>query len=271
MDFKIGVAGCGRMGLPMAQAMANAGFDVRGFDVRPVDEFGSFTDNMQMDSDKFIAGRNVLLTIVRDIKQTEDVLFDDQAFLSKGTDLTHLIVCSTLSPRYLETVKQRVPDHIHLIDAPMSGAVVAAEEERLSFMLGGETSDLDDLQPLFSAMGTKFHRMGSFGSGMSSKVLNNLVAASSFATSRLILDWAKEQGLDLHKLLALMHDSSGQNWFASNIEAIEFSHDGYDVNNTVGIIKKDVESAVDAMPEGADDALPRAIIDAIGKLEPWEK
>ena len=34
-SLKFGVAGCGAMGLPMALALQNNGFDVCGFDVRP--------------------------------------------------------------------------------------------------------------------------------------------------------------------------------------------------------------------------------------------
>lgn len=270
MEFRIGVAGCGRMGMPMARALAKAGLDVRGFDVRPIAEFDSFAGNMDLNPGTFMDGRNVLMTVVRDIKQTNDVLFDDQAFLSKASDLTHLIVCSTLSPRYLQELKQRVPAHVQLVDAPMSGAAIAAEECRLSFMLGGETSSLDELAPMFEAMGTKFHRMGAFGSGMSTKVLNNVVAASSFATTRLVMDWAKAQGVDIDKLMAVMHDSSGQTWFGSQFDAIEFSRDGFDKDNTIAIIKKDVESALDAMPEGADDRVPRALIEAIAQMKAWE-
>ena len=38
----VGVAGCGSTGLPMAQALQHAGYEVWGLDVRPVSEFGSF-------------------------------------------------------------------------------------------------------------------------------------------------------------------------------------------------------------------------------------
>ena len=42
----VGVAGCGAMGLPMARRLVHAGFDVLGFDVRSVDEFGDFAPRM---------------------------------------------------------------------------------------------------------------------------------------------------------------------------------------------------------------------------------
>jgi len=53
--MRVGVAGCGRMGLPMARALAGAGFDVRGFDIRPPAEFGAFAARMEPDPAAFAA------------------------------------------------------------------------------------------------------------------------------------------------------------------------------------------------------------------------
>ena len=46
-------------------------------------------------------------------------------------------------------------------------------------------------------MGAHFHRMGAFGAGMQAKVLNNLLAASNTAMTRLVLDWADAAGYDV--------------------------------------------------------------------------
>lgn len=261
----VGVAGCGRMGLPMARAMLDAGVETYGFDVRPATEFGDFSARMVSDPAVFAAQCDVLFTIVRDTRQTDDVLFDAQAMVTGERRIKTLVVCSTLSPRYVRALRERVPDDIALVDAPMSGAAVAAEEKRLSFMLGGDPTDLDRLHPLFATMGTKFHRMGPFGAGMTAKVLNNFVAASSTVAVRQTLTWADQLGVDQDKLLSLMHDSSGQTWFGSNYDAIEFARDGYAPDNTIGILEKDVESTLDAV--GVRGTLPDAIIDALKKMK----
>ena len=100
-----------------------------------------------------------------------------------------------------------------------------------------------------------------------SMILNNLIAAASTATTRLALDWAAKQNLDEDAFLALLHTSSGQTWFGSNFGSIEFSRDGYAPDNSIGILKKDVESALEAAPAGADTALPQALHDAVAKLQ----
>ncbi len=262
----IGIAGCGRMGAGMLGALRRAGMEARGFDVRPPAEFGALAPHVTDDPDAFSDGLETLITVVRDQPQTEDVLFGAQNFTAHP-GLRRFIICSTLSPRYVRALSDRLPDRT-LIDAPMSGAQVAADEARLSFMLGGQSADLDAAQPLFAAMGAHFHRMGEFGAGMQAKVLNNLLAASHTAMTRLALDWAQRAGLDQTALLNLIHTSSGQNWFASGFDQIEFARDGHAPDNTIAILVKDVESALDAAPDGSDTALPRAVQNAIRALRP---
>ena len=252
------------MGLGMARAMLRAGFDVTGFDVRPSDAFGAFSEQMVARADHFASDRDVIFSVVRDIDQTEDLLFRDQAILEHAPALRYLVISSTLSPRYFDDLRSRLPKALCVVDAPMSGAQIAADEARLSFMLGGETSDLDTLEPLFRAMGPKIHRMGPVGSGMKTKVLNNFVAACGVAGARQAIEWASDLGMDRQRLFALMNDSSGQNWFVSNFDAIEFSRDGYDPENTIGILKKDVESCLDAVDPDSHAGLPAALVEAIG-------
>ena len=150
----------------------------------------------------------------------------------------------------------------------MSGAQVAAQNRSLAFMLGGEKADIDDAIPLLAMMGQHFHHMGGFGAGMQAKVLNNLLAASHTAMTRLVLDWADAAGLETEKLLSLIATSSGQNWLASGFDQIEFVRDGYAPDNTIAILVKDIAAALDAAPKGADLTLPETVQTSIRKLKP---
>lgn len=266
--MKIGIAGCGRMGLGMARAMTRAGLDVVGFDIRPAEEFGEFANRMAADPASFAADRETILTVVRDIPQTEALLFDEQAILSKAPRLKYLLVCSTLSPRYVAELARRIPEGVTLIDAPMSGAQFKADSGELTFMLGGEDGDLDLLEPMLRTMGSKIHRMGPQGAGITAKVLNNFVAGAATAGVRQALSWAEDLDMARRPLLDLMNDSSGLTWFGLNFEEIEFSRDGYDPENTLGILKKDLESCLDAVDPATHGGFPEAVVAAIGALKP---
>lgn len=259
----IGLAGCGRMGKPMLASLRSMGLRAKGFDVVDHD-----SDWITTDPQRFSRDLSTLITVVRDIDQTDDVLFNVQGFVDSAPKLERIIICSTLSPKYVRALRTRIPENIVLIDAPMSGAQIAAKRAELSFMLGGAKTDLDDAQVLFASMGTKFHRMGAFGSGMHAKVLNNMLAASHTAMTRMVLDWADNAGLDEQAMLGLIHTSSGQNWLASGFDKIEFARDGYKDDNTIGILVKDVESAIDAAPVTADLTPAKTIQKMILDLKP---
>lgn len=253
------------MGLPMLRALRAAGIDARGLDIVDVGDAAVTTD-----ASAFAGGLRTLVTVVRDAQETDRLLFGDQALLTRATALDTLVISSTLSPRYIADLAPRLPPQVTLIDAPMSGAQVAAREARLSFMFGGPEAAIARLLPLFEAMGTSFHHMGGTGAGMAAKVLNNLVAAASTAATRTALDWAGPLGLDGKKLRALMHASSGQTWFGSAFDDIEFARHGWAEDNTIGILVKDVACALDAAPDGADPSLAEAIAQAIASLKPYK-
>ena len=251
------------MGHPMLAAMVAAGLPARGYDIAEKDSNLPITTSPTEAAD----GITTLVCVVRDDQQTDDVLFGRGNFTTSPT-LRTIVISSTLSPRYVRSLRKRVPAHINLVDAPMSGAVIAAQEARLSFMLGGDDATLDTLQPLFDAMGAHQHRMGPFGNGAQAKVLNNLLAAGSTAMTRLVMEWAQQANLDEDKLLHLIETSSGQNWLASGWNSIEFAQHGYEEDNSIGILVKDINAALDALPDDADTTLPKAVREVILKLRP---
>ncbi len=256
----IGVAGCGRMGAGMLANLRKAGLNARGYDIRPIADVSN-------DIDQFSHGLNTLITVVRDSDETDAVLFHDQALITRATSLRTIVISSTLSPKYVKALRTQVPDHIALIDAPMSGAQVKAQAGTLTFMTGGDTTSI---MSALQAMGSEIHHMGDYGAGMTAKVLNNLLAASNTAMTRLVLDWADAAGVDEDKLLGLIHTASGQNWLASGFDEIEFARDGYAPDNTIGILVKDVAAALDIAADN-NTSMPKAVQTAIRNLKPRPK
>jgi len=267
--LKYGVAGCGAMGLPMAQALHRAEFDTCGFDVRPVDEFGEFSDRMIVSAAEFSNSCDVVICVVRDERQILDLCFDDQALFSIPDYPKIFILSSTVSPHVVHRLRERLPDDVALLDAPMSGAPPAAIAANLTFMIGGAKSDFEQLLPIFSAMGEKINYLGELGCGMTAKVLNNFVAASTVVAVRNVLKQADALGFDRQALLDVMDRSSGKTWFGSNFDALDWSGEGYDPANTMGILVKDVRAFVDALPDGPEP-LHDAVIDALQNLKPLE-
>lgn len=246
MLSRIIVAGCGAMGLPMAMALKSADFDVFGYDVRPIAEFPDFREHM-LASLQGLRSDDTLLLVVRDQQQISDICFGEIAVFRQNDYPHTLVISSTVSPRYISELKQQLPDDVELIDAPMSGAPIAARECNLSFMLGGNETAIKQLMPALQCMGTNIFHLGPIGQGMLAKVLNNYVAACNVISLRKSLAHAAQLGMPADKLLEVINNSSGSNWFSNRIDAIDWSHEDYRPDNTIGILEKDVTAALDVI------------------------
>jgi 3-hydroxyisobutyrate dehydrogenase-like beta-hydroxyacid dehydrogenase len=264
------VAGCGAMGLPMAQCLLGANFIVHGFDVRPINEFGQFSGYMLSDAAQ-IETSDVLLCVVRDEAQILDLCFEQQCVFGRDKYPSILVICSTVSPRFIKSLATRLPTDVILIDAPMSGAAHGAQGGALTFMVGGSDSSIKHLMPVFQAMGRQIFIAGKIGAGMTLKVLNNYVTANSVAAVRRVHDMASVLGVDQGQLRQVMAASSGSTWFGNQFDQIDWSREGYDIANTIGILEKDVLSAIDALePQTSltQSGLDQAILSALRALNP---
>lgn len=265
----VGIAGCGTMGLPMAKCLLAAGVDIWGHDVRNIDEFGSFAPRMIADADDFAARCDIVLSVVRDSQQTEDLCFGDQGILRRDRRPDLFVTCSTLSPRFVADLAGRIPAGVAFAGAPMSGAPFRAAKGTLTFMVGGDDVVVARLMPLLRVMGDGIHHLGPVGAGMTCKVLNNFVGVVGVVAVRKALASAQALGLDRRRLLDVMTMSSGSTWYGDNIDAIDWSRQGYDPNNTIGIIEKDVKAYLDALDGGAG-AFETALLDELRALEPLD-
>jgi 3-hydroxyisobutyrate dehydrogenase-like beta-hydroxyacid dehydrogenase len=270
----IGVAGCGAMGLPMARRLWAAGFETWGYDIRPLSEFGDFEPRMVADPANFGRRIDIVISVVRDRKQTFDLLFDSQALMTGRKRPGTVVISSTLSPRVLPEIAERLPAGTALVDAPMSGAPIRAEDGTLTFMVGGAEADVARLMPAFQAMGGGIHHLGATGTGMTCKVINNFVGVSGVVAVRKALKAATALGLEHDRLLDVMRTSSGSTWYGDNIDRISWSREGFDPANTIGILEKDMRSFLDAV-EGRDDVavddFAAAVLDVVRGLEPLDR
>lgn len=267
----IGVAGCGAMGLPMAENLLAAGFDAWGFDVRSVDASDNLKNRMITDPSAFASKVETVISVVRDIPETEALLFEDQAVMRSADHPKTLVLSSTLSPRYIRDVASRVPEDVTLIDAPMSGAPYRARDGSSTFMVGGDADAVQLLMQAFEAMGEQVHHLGPVGAGAACKVANNLCAAAGVVAVRRALKAASAYGIEAGKLLDVMRTSSGATWYGDNLQKIDWAGEGYDPANTMGILEKDVKSFMDAL-DGIDDMttgpFEEAIVAEIRRMEP---
>ena len=251
LNEKIGLAGCGNMGLPMLNSMVVKNIDVKGYDIESKKFLSALGSNFEGCKKSFLADRNIVISVVRDEEDTLELCQgDDGLFEQKSKKI--LIISSTLSPKFLVDLKRKAPKNIKMIDAPMSGATIAAKEAKLTFMVGCEKKLFLYIAPLLELMGKQINHIGNYGAGMMVKVLNNFIAASSVVSVRHVLHQAQKFELDLEALFKTIDTSSGQTWFGTNRENIEWFKESFQSSNTMGILRKDVLAYIDAFENETD-------------------
>ena len=268
---KIGLAGCGNMGLPMLNAMLSKNIDAKGYDIEKKKSLLSLGKDFVSSKKKFLDDRNIIISVVRDASDTTELCQGNNGLFEQQSSKV-LIIASTLSPKFVMDLKSRAPKNITIIDAPMSGATIAAHEARLTFMVGCEKVFFNYIEPILGLMGTRINHIGNYGSGMMVKVLNNFIAASSVVSVRHVLHQAQKFELDIDALFKTIDTSSGQTWFGTNRADIEWFKENFDNDNTMGILKKDVEAYVDSFENESDldnfvsGELSASIIKAINNM-----
>ena len=248
---KIGLAGCGNMGLPMLNAMLSKNIDAKGYDIERKTSLLSLGKDFVSSKKKFLDDSNIIISVVRDASDTVELCQGNNGLFEQRSSKV-LIIASTLSPKFVVDLKSKAPKNITIIDAPMSGATIAAREARLTFMVGCEKVYFNYIEPLLGVMGARINHIGNYGSGMMVKVLNNFIAASAVVSVRHVLHQAQKFELDIDALFKTIDTSSGQTWFGTNREDIEWFKENFENDNTMGILTKDVLAYVDAF-ENEDD------------------
>ena len=246
LQMNVGIAGCGTMGLPMLQVLIKNKIKAIGYDIRPKEDFLLIKDNFVSSKRTFFENSDIIFSIVRDIKETLDLCEGPDGLFNLNSPKT-LIICSTLSPSFLNDFKNKTPENIKIIEAPMSGAPMKAKDASLTFMVGSTIDEFNQINPLLNILGDKIHHIGNFGSGMSVKVLNNFVASCSVLAVRHVLSEAKNLNISTDQLLEILNCSSGKTWFSENLNSIDWSKESYDKKNTIGILEKDVNSFLDGL------------------------
>jgi 3-hydroxyisobutyrate dehydrogenase and related beta-hydroxyacid dehydrogenases len=99
-----------------------------------------------------------------------------------------------------------------MIDGPVSGGVMGAEAGTLTFMIGGESSDLERARPLLEAMGKNIVHAGSNGAGQTAKICNNMLSGICMIGTTEALALGIANGLDPAVLSEIMRTSSGTNY-----------------------------------------------------------
>ena len=212
---KIGFIGLGNMGEPMAANLVKAGFDVIGFDLIEEAKKKAERNGIQIAKDAVSALENIdaLISMLPASEHVESLYLGEEGLLSKLDKTVLIIDCSTIAPDSAIKVANQAKDlDLSMIDAPVSGGVVGAQESTLTFIVGGAENNVERARPLLEKMGSNIFHAGSNGAGQVAKVCNNMLLAIHMCGTAEAIALGVKNGLDASVLSEIMRKSSGGNW-----------------------------------------------------------
>lgn len=156
------------------------------------------------------AASEVVLTVLPDLPQVAALLSGEDGLLagwrSAGIEHPVLVIHGTVSP---VAVAEFADDCLRnwgvtVVDAPLSGGTIGAEEGRLSIMVGGPAEVVKGLTPLLELYSSTVLRFGLTGAGSTVKACNQIVVAATVTALAEAMALASTAGLDLEKVQTVL-------------------------------------------------------------------
>ena len=162
-DTKIGFIGLGAMGFGMAASLCRAGFAVTGYDLREeaLARLARARRGAGALAGRGGPGARLLFVMVVNDAQVEAVLFGEHGAAAALPAGATVVLSSTVPAGFVRDLAARLGERgLHLLDAPVSGGAVAAEEGELTIMASGKPEAFAAADPALEACARKVYRLG---------------------------------------------------------------------------------------------------------------
>lgn len=161
---------------------------------------------------------DVVFSMVGFPEDVREVLLGDDGVLSGARRGAVIVDMTTSEPTLaVELAVTASARGVHVLDAPVSGGDVGARNASLSIMVGGPVEVFEAVRPCFEVMGTTVVRQGDHGTGQHTKMVNQILVASTMVAVSEALVYAYRVGLDVERVLASVASGAASSWALSNL------------------------------------------------------
>ena len=250
---KIAFIGLGHMGGGMAPNLAQAGHEVRAFDLVPeaVEQAVGKGCTAASSTAEAVKGADVVITMLPAAQHVRAIFEKDIAPNAKKGAL--LIDCSTIDVASAREVGESLKGQgFEFVDAPVSGGIAAAASGNLTFMVGGTDEGFELARPVLEPMAKAVIHAGQLGAGQAAKICNNMILGATMVATCEAFALAKKLGLDLQTFFDISSKASGQSWSMTSYAPVPgvgpdtpADHD-YEGGFAAALMLKDLKLAADA-------------------------
>lgn len=250
-DTTIGLIGTGVMGQGMAKNLLQAGYPVSVYTRTKskaedlINEGAVWKPSIAELSQQ----SQVIITMVGFPEDVEEVYFDTEGIFNHAKGGTYLVDMTTSKPKLAQNIfKEGQTRGLHVLDAPVSGGDIGAQNGTLAIMVGGEQETFDALMPLFKVLGDNIVLQGPAGAGQHTKMSNQITIASNMVGVCEAIVYAEKAGLDPARVLKSITTGAAGSWSLSNLAPRMIEGDdapGFYVKHLIKDMKIAIESAQD--------------------------
>ncbi len=217
---RIGWIGTGVMGRSMCSHLLRAGYKVAVTN-RSLDKTSGLADlgAVVCNSPAEVANQSdIVFTIVGFPSDVEQVLLGAEGVLSGLKPGGVVVDMTTSRPALASKIYDAFRSvGIASLDAPVSGGDIGAREARLSIMVGGDEPIFEALKPLWQLLGKTFVYQGPAGAGQHTKMVNQILIASSMVGLCEALLYARKSGLNPETVLQSVSSGAAGSWSLANL------------------------------------------------------
>ncbi len=246
---KVGLVGLGAMGQGVAKNLIEKGYEVIGFDIRSeaLDRLFKIGGHEARSLADLGRACDVVISFVVNDEQTEDILFSDNGLMTHWRAGSILITCSTMPPAYVEDLAGRLKEReVELIDAPVTGGAVGAENGTLTMMAAGAKATFDQILSILKSFTRSVYYLGLAGAGSRMKVVNQLLCGVHLAAAGEALAMAQRQGLPMDVTFEILAGGAAGSWMFKDRGPRMIAEDFSTARSTIDIFVKDLLLVADA-------------------------
>ena len=262
--MNIGFIGVGRMGIHMARHVLEAGFNLTVNDLRReaaqslLEEGAKWADTPQ----QVAQSCEVVLSCLPGPPDVEAVVYGTNGLMSGWKKGDIYVDMSTSSPTMIRRIAEEAKSKgVSVLDAPVSGGTMGAEEGTLAIMVGGNAQALEKVRQVLEPIGKNIFHAGDVGCGNIAKLVNNMISGTCNAVTAECFVMGVKAGIDAKVLYDIVMASSGRSYYLERNHPKVLRGD-FQPGFRVNLMLKDIGLALSL---GNEYAVPMPISAVVGQ------
>ncbi len=247
MDKHLGFIGLGKMGVPMASRLIDAGYQLTVFDIRRegVDALVAKGARAAASPAAVATAVETVLLSLPDPAIVRAVALGADGVITGSKVRTMIDLSTTGADAAREIAAALAVKGIAGVDSPVSGGIAGAVKGTLAVMVACPRVMFDDLEPMLKHIGRVFFIGERAGMGQTMKLANNLLSAAALAATSEAVVFGVKAGLDPATRIDVMNAGSGRNSASQDKFPKAILPRTFDFGFTTYLMHKDVKLCVE--------------------------